>query len=155
MRQNPEELDPSLEEDRPAKKKRFFKEALIASFGLAAIFVTVFLVEYFPAALYGTYPLRCYADSFGVAGILGICFWLLLFVSSKGALDMLVYSIKKVWVVTFNVHPEKASLPDTFYEYEQEKRGKPAKRFFGVLAISGVFFLLGLILTFVSLGLEY
>jgi hypothetical protein len=143
------------ENDPQKKKKRFWIETLVSFLLLGVIFAVVFVIDYFPAALYVIYPLRCYGDSFAIPGILGYCFFLLLFVSRNGAFDMIIYGTKKFWIYLFRIHPERAKIAPTYYDYQQEKHRVKSPYPFGLLTAASVYFVIGLIFSFISLATEY
>lgn len=90
-----------------------------------------------------------YADAFAISGVLCLCFWLLLFVSRKGAFDIIVYGVKKLIDVTFHSKPENSKLPATYYEYVKEQRSKEHRAFTPFLVFSIIFSVVGLVLSII------
>ena len=122
----------------------------------SAIFLTVFFLE-----LYGPFELtweknryRMLSDSFSLGGLLPILFWLLVWVSEKGAFDLIVYSVRKLFSFTFRIHPEKSNLPPTYADYVAIKKAKRKPFHYELLIVGGAFLLLGLIFILVWYKLE-
>lgn len=90
-----------------------------------------------------------FADAIGIAGVFCLCFWLLLFVSRKGAFDIIVYGVKKLFDVTFHTHPENSKLPATYYDYVVEQRSKEHRAFTPFLIFSSLFTVVGLVLSII------
>ncbi len=131
------------------------RSSLSFAFALA-IFLTVFFLE-----LYGPFELtweknkyRMLSDSFSLGGLLPILFWLLVWVSEKGAFDLIVYSVRKLFSFTFRIHPEKSNLPPTYADYVAIKKAKRKPFHYELLLIGGAFLLLGLVFVLVWYKLE-
>ena len=92
-------------------------------------------------------PLRVLGDSFGAGGLLCFSFWGLLWVSSEGAFDIIVYGVRKVFNVTFQNLMKNSALPDSYTDYVAMKRAKKHDHHIPFFVISLVFFLVGLILS--------
>lgn len=141
--------------DSNKKKILWILELVLSPLSLVFVSIFVFLIEYYLDDIYFSYPIRVYADSFAIGGILGLCYWLLLWASREGAFDMIVYGSLKLWSFMFRVHPEKSNLPSTYYDYVMLKKQKRHHRFMPLLFCALLFLVVGVILTFVSLNLEY
>lgn len=124
-----------------AKKKRFKKDVITALITLSVIAILVALLVYItykdqldPTIL----AFQVLSDAFGLAGVLGIAIFGLGFVSSKGAFDLLSYSVKLIFLNAFRPKYRKESFPKTFYDYKVKKdsldRRAPFMMFFLALA---------------------
>lgn len=85
-------------------------------------------------------------DGFTVSGGLMCLFYLLVFVSDEGAFDILSYSIKLVWNVTFHKNVRETNLPKTYTEYRALKRSKPRSNLKFMLYSGLLFLLIGIVL---------
>jgi hypothetical protein len=64
-------------------------------------------------------------------------------------------STRKMFYFMFRIHPEKTTLPKTYVDYVIMRQGKKPK-LFPIFIFSSLFVaIIGFVLTFVSLGLEY
>ena len=72
-------------------------------------------------------------------------FYLLVFVSDEGAFDIITYSVKLVWNVTFHKNVRETNLPRTYAEYRELKRSKPRTNSRFMLFSGLIFFIIGLI----------
>ncbi len=153
-----------MEEEREGltKEKELFSWKKFAirltlSFLLSgAFFAITFCIEYLgPLELTWTSnKYRILSDSFFVGGAMPMLFWMLVWVSEKGAFDMIVYGVRKVFSYAFRIKPEKSNLPPTYADYVEMKRAKKKPFHYEMLEIGGLFLLLGIIFTFVSLACE-
>ena len=150
-----EENTKEKREERKSLKGIIVRASLAFTFALA-IFLTVFFLE-----LYGPFELtweknryRMLSDSFSLGGLLPILFWLLVWVSEKGAFDLIVYSVRKLFSFTFRIHPEKSNLPPTYADYVAIKKDKRKPFHYELLIVGGAFLLLGLIFILVWYKLE-
>ncbi|MDD7043429.1 MAG: DUF3899 domain-containing protein [Mollicutes bacterium] len=141
--------------ERKSLKGIIARTSLSFAFALA-IFLTVFFLE-----LYGPFELtwekngyRMLSDSFSLGGLLPILFWLLVWVSEKGAFDLIAYSVRKLFSFTFRIHPEKSNLPPTYADYVAIKKAKRKPFHYELLIVGGTFLLLGLIFILVWYKLE-
>lgn len=137
------------------KRRAIIIEIVVALLILCGTSAAVFCIEYFGSHLYPSTPIRVWADTFSISGLLGILAWLLLFVTQHGAFDIIVYGTRKLFAYTFRIHPEKSKLPKTYTDYVLERQAKKPNRFWIYLCACALFFIVGLILVFVSLNLEY
>ncbi|HBE99137.1 MAG TPA: hypothetical protein DDW18_03795 [Firmicutes bacterium] len=150
-----EENAKGTKEQKKNLKGIIARSSLSFAFALA-IFLTVFFLE-----LYGPFELtweknkyRMLSDSFSLGGLLPILFWLLVWVSEKGAFDLIVYSVRKLFSFTFRIHPEKSNLPPTYADYVAIKKAKRKPFHYELLLIGGAFLLLGLVFVLVWYKLE-
>ena len=84
-------------------------------------------------------------DGFTISGGLMCLFYLLVFVSDEGAFDIIAYSVKLVWNVTFHKNVRETNLPRTYAEYRELKRSKPRTNLRFMLFSGLIFFIIGLI----------
>ena len=84
-------------------------------------------------------------DGFTISGGLMCLFYLLVYVSDEGAFDIISYSIKLVWNVTFHKNVRETNLPRTYAEYRELKRAKPRTNFKFMLFSGLFFFIIGII----------
>jgi nitrate reductase NapE component len=149
-------METPKQESKPLiEPKRTFKSYLIetlicftilcvATVGIACIDVYARLISFQFATL------RVLGDAFGVSGLSAFCFWGLMWVAGEGAFDMIVYSVRKVFNVTFQHLIRNPKLPKTYTEYVELRRQKKKNHFFPLLATSGLFFTVGLILSILA-----
>ena len=74
--------------------------------------------------------------------------------SEKGAFDLIVYSVRKVFSFAFRIHPEKSNLPPAYADYVEQKRAKKKPFHYELVLIGGIFLLLGIVFAFVSLSFD-
>lgn len=124
-----------------AKQKRLKRSLITALITLTVIAILIGLLVYItyrneiePTLL----TFRVLSDAFGIAGVLGIGIFCLGFVSSKGAFDLLSYSVKLIFLNAFRPKYRQESFPKSFYEYKVRKdsldRKAPSMMFFVALA---------------------
>lgn len=135
--------------------KRFLIELAVAFATCGIVFGGIFAFEYNVLGYFFATPYRVFSDSFVVAGGLGACIWALTFLSSFGAFDIIVYGVRKFFVLIFRIRPEKSKLPETYYDYVNARREKPVNRFYGFLVGCAVVLTIGIIFAIISLNLEY
>ena len=150
-----EENAKGTKEQKKNLKGIIARSSLSFAFALA-IFLTVFFLElYGPGELtWEKNKYRMLSDSFSLGGLLPILFWLLVWVSEKGAFDLIVYSVRKLFSFTFRIHPEKSNLPPTYADYVAIKKAKRKPFHYELLLIGGAFLLLGLVFVLVWYKLE-
>lgn len=142
MEQEKQEKKESFKQKR--SKKSYVIETIIVLFVMCAVCVGIgFLDVYGRERNLDTQLMMIIGDAFWVPGCFGICLWGLLFTASAGAFDMIVYGVRKLFEVTFNIGPERSRLPATYFDYVTIRRAKTKNRNFPLLIISGVFFLVG------------
>ncbi len=93
------------------------------------------------------------SDSFSLSGLLGLCFFALSYISSKGAFDILAYSVQTLFLVTFRPKYRQTSFPKTYYDYKVMKDTKRKKPVSILLVSSGTFFLVGIILLIIYINI--
>lgn len=93
------------------------------------------------------------SDSFSLSGLLGLCFYALSYISSKGAFDILSYSIQTLFLVTFRPKYRETSFPKTYYDYKVLKDGKRRKPISVLLLSSAIFFIVGIILLIIYVNI--
>lgn len=135
-----------------AKQKRLKRSLITSLITLTTIAILVGLLVYI------TYRhetdkehliTQVLSDAFGVAGVLGLGIFGLAFVSSKGAFDLLSYSVKLVFLNTFRPKYRQESFPKSFYEYKVKKdtldRKAPLMMLFVALAYLAIGILMSVI----------
>ncbi len=93
------------------------------------------------------------SDAFSLSGLLGLCFFALSYISSKGAFDILSYSIQTLFLVTFRPKYRQTSFPKTYYDYKVMKDTKRKKPVSILLLSSGTFFIVGIILLIIYINI--
>ena len=136
-------------EDETAKNKaRFWKNAIISLIALSITAGIIAVIEYF--ALGGNdafnLPLRLAGDAIGLSGILGFSAFVLGYISSKGAFDLVSYSVKLVFLNVFRPKYRQENFPRTFYEYKVLKDHEKRRATFPLLWLSLIFLAVGIIL---------
>lgn len=93
--------------------------------------------------------IHIFADALGVAGLLGICVFGLTYVASRGAFDMLSYSVQLLFLNIFRPKYRKEKFPKTFYDYKVLKDDAERKPLYAMLIPASLYFICGVILTIV------
>lgn len=139
------------EEEEKRFGKSFWISVAVSSGVLLMIGGLIALIEAFN--LGSSTKLRtlhiCY-DSFGLSGILGICIYLLTYISSKGAFDGLAYGVKLAFLNIFRPKYRQESFPRTYFDYKVLKDSEKRKPLTGILMPSLLFLLVG-----IALGIAY
>lgn len=145
--------DPTKIPEEGQKKKRISKAFWIAlAISSASMVITAFLVgliEYYALGGGELRPmlLRLFEDGVGLTGLMGFFVFLLSWASSKGAFDMLNYSIQLLFLTVFKPHfREDGKFPATFYDYKVKKDGEKRKPLLALLFVSLLFIGAGFIL---------
>lgn len=146
-------------EEKKMKEPLTFKGVLLRSIFSSVfailLFVAVLLIELNGLKLsWDAYKFRILCDSFFIAGVFPVLFWLLLWVAAKGAFDMIAYSMGKMLSFMFRIHPEKSNLPPTYADYVEQKRAKAKPFHYELLIVGGVFLLLGVIFLILNMCFE-
>lgn len=94
---------------------------------------------------------RVLSDSFFVSGAMMALFWGIIWVSQKGAFDLLAYSMRKILNFMFRIHPEDSNLPPTYLDYVEQKRAKRKDLHYEAFVIGVTFVTLGVIFALLSL----
>ncbi|MCQ2776270.1 MAG: DUF3899 domain-containing protein [Bacilli bacterium] len=92
-----------------------------------------------------------FVDAFSLSGLLGILIYLMAWVASKGAFDMIAYSVKLFWYNTFHKSTKDTNLPGTYQEYVELKHGQEKESNLYLLLGSLPTLLIGLILFIIYL----
>ena len=93
---------------------------------------------------------RIVADAFFIVGAMMAAWGGIFFVSSKGAFDGLVYSIKSLtWFFRFRDDTLRGKRYQSFYEYKEEKAAKPKLPFFFLVVVGLLFVLVSAVLSFI------
>jgi len=150
MGENEESLE--VLDAKPSKRSKII-EALV-SFGVIVIFcvVTGVLDVYSRGVSFSLKPGTVFADAFSIGGGICVLFWALIWVSQKGAFDIIVYSVGRMIDVIFRLHEENQKMPKNFGDYVLAKRGKKHKHFYYFLIEAGAFFVVGAILSIVFMN---
>ncbi len=135
------------------KKEPFFNKvfwiSLVISFLIAAaLSVTIGLIEYYSQKASGLtiVMLAIYTDAIALSGLLMALFFLLQYLSTKGAFDILAYSLKIVFYTIFRPSYRQHGFPATFYDYKVLKDSENRKPILAILFVSLIFICAGLIL---------
>lgn len=134
-----------------AKRKRFKKDLITALITLTVTAILVGLLVFIsikdqlkakPELLIA----QVLTDAFSISGVLGICFFGLAFVSSKGAFDLLSYSVKLIFLNAFRPKYRKDSFPKTFYDYKVKKDSLDRRAPLMMLFIALAYLAIGIIM---------
>lgn len=138
------------ENEQVSKKKLLIINYVVSSTVIIIIGVVVGLMRY-EFAYKGTNKkaLEFLGDVISVTGLFGLMFWLIAFVASKGAFDMIAYGTKKMFYAIFKKNP-RAGLPRTYAEYVELKRSKERAFHWPFLYISSGVFIIGIILLIIN-----
>lgn len=136
------------EDEAYKNKARFWKNALISLIALSITAGIIALIEYFALGGGDMYslPLRLAGDAIGLSGVLGFSAFVLGYVSSKGAFDLVSYSVKLVFLNVFRPKYRQENFPKTFYEYKVLKNHEKRRAVFPLLWLSLIFLAIGIIL---------
>jgi hypothetical protein len=143
-------LKPNTEQ---VEKKKFFSKsfwiATLISFGsLLIVCVLIGLIEYYAqgAGDISKKMLALSVDCVGLAGIIGFLVFLLSYVASHGAFDILNYSVQLLFVVIFRPNYRKTSFPKSFYDFKVLQDAKERKPLLALCFVSLLFIIVGFIL---------
>jgi hypothetical protein len=148
--------EPKQEKKQPVWETRSVKsyviETIVSFLIVALLCVGVALADVFARQIsFELEPLRVLGDAFGVAGLFGVSLWMLVWLSTEGAFDIIVYGVRKVFNVTFQHMMANSTLPDSYADYVAMKRAKKHDHHYPFSLISFVFFVIGLILSLCAL----
>lgn len=144
--------------ESPEGKKKFWTPQFIRALIVSSILilltaVVIALIEYFSLISDTGSPknliLHVLTDAFSLSGLLGLCFFVLSYVATKGAFDILAYGIQVVFLVTFRPKYRETSFPKTYYDYKVLKDSKKRQPIMALLFVSLLFLLVGIILLLV------
>lgn len=136
------------EYEEARNKKRFLKNLIISFIALIFTAGVIALIEYFASGGKDIFnlPLRLAGDAIGLSGVLGFSAFVLGYVSSKGAFDLVSYSVKLVFLNVFRPKYRQENFPRTFYEYKILKDHEKRRAVFPLLWLSLLFLAVGIIL---------
>jgi len=142
-------LSEAMEVSSGDKRKNTIIELIVAFVIACIMFVAVALIETYSLGIEWKFyeqRMRLLCDSFFVSGVMGVLSWLLMLISNEGGFDIFVYGFKKyfVWTFTSKKHAKEA-VPQTFYDYTMEKKGKKHHSFFPSLIVFSVFLLISFV----------
>ena len=129
-------------------RKKFVRTLIISAIGLLILTGIIALIEYsaFKGLSDPNLALRIIGDSIGLSGILGICWFVLTYVASKGAFDLLSYSTKLLFLVTFRPKYRKENFPKSYYEYKVLHDSENRRAVYPLLWLSLIFLGAGIII---------
>lgn len=129
-------------------KARWKRNLIISAIGLTVGGGLIALLEFFTldASIDKNFALHLLVDAFGLAGILGFGFFSLGYVASKGAFDMLSYSLKLLILNVFAPKYRQTSFPKTFYDYKVKKDSEERKAIYPLMLLSLLYLAIGIIL---------
>lgn len=144
-----DDLNPGIITEPRKKIKGYLLSWIIAFVITGAIFGIIILIQtggkgYTWDTKPSTYLILI--NAFTISAVIMILMWLLVIVSNNGVFDMIGYSVKLVWTVTFHRNVRDTKLPRTFAEYREIKRGKPRVNSSYLLLAAAPYLLTGLIL---------
>jgi hypothetical protein len=151
----------SAPETEPKKKKGNLKVFWI---GVAIAFVsawvlafTIALIEYYALGAGPLTPrlLQLFEDGVGLSGLLSFFVFLLSWAASKGAFDMLSYSIQVLFNTIFRPHYREKVFPKTFYDYKIIKNAEERKPLLALFVVSLIFIMAGFVLMMIDLGASH
>ena len=136
------------EDETTKNKARFWKKAIISLIALSITAGIIAVIEYFASGGTDAFnlPLRLAGDAIGLSGILGFSAFVLGYVSSRGAFDLVSYSVKLVFLNVFRPKYRQENFPRTFYEYKVLKDHEKRRVTFPLLWLSLIFLAVGIIL---------
>jgi|LAHS01.1.fsa_nt_gb hypothetical protein len=155
-----ETMSPAPVEEEKKKKrnpKAFWLGFLIAFLSAWVLAFTIALIEYYALGAGPLAPrlLQLFEDGVGLSGLLSFFVFLLSFAASKGAFDMLSYSLQVFFNTIFRPHYREKGFPKTFYDYKVLKDGEQRKPLLALFAVSMLFIIAGFILMMVDLGASH
>ena len=129
-------------------KARFRRNLIISLVALTLLGGLIALIEYFALrdVVKTHIVLHILGDAFGLSGLLGFAGFVLGYVSSKGAFDLLSYSTKLVILNVFAPKWRKENFPKTYYDYKVLKDHEERKAVFPLLWVSLGFIAVGVVI---------
>lgn len=126
-----------------------------ATFAVGAIIAlgVLMLDNVFSAELSHLDRIRFLSDAFFVPGALIFCVGMMVFVASKGSFDGLAYSLQFAKRELLRFLPQMKDKMETFADYKARKAEKKTPYRY-LLAVGGVYLLLGLLFTVIFLMME-
>lgn len=143
------EIQQTEKQVETAKKSKAWRPYVITFFIGAVMALGVLVVDNaFSTDLSTLDRIRFLSDAFFVPGALILCVGIMIFVSSKGSLDALTYSLQFLQRELF-----LRKKMETFADYKVRKAEKKTPYRF-LLLVGLVYFLLGLLFTLIYLQIE-
>jgi hypothetical protein len=132
-------------------RARFKRNLIISLVALILLGGLIALIEYFALKdiIKEHLALHILGDAFGLSGILGLAGFGLGYVSSKGAFDLLSYSMKLLVLNVFAPKYRQENFPKTYYDYKVLKDHEERKAVFPLLWISLIFLAVGVVLVII------
>jgi len=152
------ETDPRLEEKKKKSNAKAFWIGLAISFASALVLALIIaLIEYYAMGAGDLNPrlLHLSEDGFGLSGLLSFFVFLLTYAASKGAFDMLSYSLQILFNTIFRPHYREKGFPKTFYDYKMIKNAQERKPLLALFVVSLIFIIAGFILMMIDLGASH
>ena len=140
-------------------ERRWIKYAIAFGAGLVAVLLLMWMRGFWAeeAVDYTTQhahlitrldKIRIVSDAFFIVGALMASFGALLFVSSHGAFDGIVYAVKSLtWFFRFRDDTLRKKKYQSFYEYKEEKAAKPRAPFLFLVIVGAAFLLIAVAFT--------
>ena len=141
-----------MSEQEQKKKEPFFTKSFWISFAISLVSactlgVLIGVIEWLAqeGAGYKIDPLGISLDATSLAGILMLLFFLLQYLSTKGAFDFLAYALKVTIYTVFRPNFRKTGFPATYYDYKMLKDEENRKPILAILFVSTIFIVVGII----------
>ena len=137
-------------------KARFRRNLIISLVALTLLGGLIALIEYFALrdVVKTHLVLHILGDAFGLSGLLGFAGFVLGYVSSKGAFDLLSYSTKLVILNVFAPKWRKENFPKTYYDYKVIKDHEERKAVFPLLWVSLIYTVVGVAIIIIYSNLK-
>ena len=118
------EIEKVTHEDKRIDKN-FVKGFIITSVIQLVITIVMIIVQvYFSNRNIDIELYAILTDCFSLPGLFTVITYVLIFLSSEGAFDIISYSIQLVWYTTFYKNLRDTKLPKTYADYVSLKRAK-------------------------------
>ena len=137
-------------------KARFRRNLIISLVALTLLGGLIALIEYFALrdVVKTHIVLHILGDAFGLSGLLGFAGFVLGYVSSKGAFDLLSYSTKLIILNVFAPKWRKENFPKTYYDYKVIKDHEERKAVFPLLWVSLIYTAVGVAIIIIYSNLK-
>lgn len=138
-------------EEKHLSKWTFIKIAIIFGIDLLLAFL-IFITEYFNENQpdLGENFIRFAVDAFGLSGLLTLLVSLLNYVATKGAFDILNYSMQLLFLNIFRPKYREENFPKTYYDYKAKMSLKERKPLSALTIVGLLFLLIGIIFLFIN-----
>ena len=140
-----------MSENEQKKKEPFFTKSFWISFVISFVSATILgvligIIEWLTqeAEGYKFDPLAISLDAVSLSGILMFLFFLLQYLSTKGAFDFLAYALKVAVYTVFRPNFRKTGFPATYYDYKTLKDEENRKPILAILFVSTIFIVVGI-----------